>query len=82
MAATTVRVAPETRAIIQELARESKQSMQELVARAVEHYRRQLMLRRTNEAFAALREQHGPPSKEGEDRLIWDAALADGLEKE
>lgn len=78
----TVRITPETRAIIQELARESDQSMQEIIANAVEQYRRQSMLRRTNEAYAALRESSRQWSKEQEERRVWDGTLADGLESE
>ncbi len=80
MPTTTVRVTPETRAILQELSRESKQSMQWLLAKAVEQYRRQLVLQRANEAYAALRAHPGEWSKEQEERRIWDGALADDLE--
>jgi predicted transcriptional regulator len=82
MSAGTVRITPETRATLQELAKESKQSMQELVAKAVEQYRRQLILQRTNEAFSKVRGQRGAWSKETEERHIWDSALSDGLDNQ
>ena len=81
MPTTTVRVTPETRAMAQELARESKQSMQSLIAVAVEQYRRHLLLQRANEAYAALRVQPGMWAEEQEERRVWEGALADDLEE-
>jgi len=80
MNTTTVRVTPETHAVLQELARESNQSIQSLIARAVERYRRDLVLQGTNEAYAALRARPAAWAEESEERRIWDATLADDLE--
>ncbi|MBI2872942.1 MAG: ribbon-helix-helix protein, CopG family [Chloroflexi bacterium] len=80
MPTTTVRVTPETRAVIQELARESNQSMQTLIARAVEQYRRQLVLQHANDVYAALRAQPEVWAAEQEERRIWEGTLADDLE--
>ena len=76
----TVRVTAETRDLIQELARESNQSMQSLIARAVEQYRRQLVLQRANDAYAALRAQPEGWAEELEERHIWESTLADNLD--
>ncbi len=73
MSTATVRVTSETRAVIQALARESNQSMQSLIARAVEQYRRQLVLQRANDAYAALRSQPEAWAEELEERRIWEA---------
>ena len=80
MPTATVRVTSETRAVIQALARESNQSMQSLIARAVEQYRRQLVLQRANDAYAALWSQPEAWAEELEERRIWEATLADDLE--
>lgn len=80
MSTTTVRVTLETHAIIQELARESNQSMQLLIARAVEQYRRQLVLQRTNDAYAALQARPEAWAEELAERHIWETTLADDLE--
>ena len=80
MPTATVRVTSETRAVIQKLARESNQSMQSLIARAVEHYRRQLVLQGANDAYAALRAQPEAWAEEREERRIWEGTLADDLE--
>ena len=53
----TVRISPETRETVQRIARESNESMQSVIAKAVEEYKRYFLIERTNEAFAALRLQ-------------------------
>lgn len=80
MATATVRVTHETRVTLQRIAEESGQSMQSVVAKAVEQYKRQLLLQRTNEAYAALRAQPDRWADEQEERRAWEAALADDLE--
>ena len=71
---------PATRAAIQQLARESNQSMQSLISRAVEQYRRQLVLQRANDAYAALRAQPEAWAEEQEERRIWEGTVADDLQ--
>lgn len=56
MAGTTVRVSPETRDALREMARELNEPMQNILAQAVEAYRRRWILEATNAAYAALRE--------------------------
>lgn len=80
MATATVRVTHETRVTLQRIAEESGQSMQSVVAKAVEQYKRQLLLQRTNEAYAALRAQPDRWADEQEERRAWEAAFADDLE--
>lgn len=82
MASTTVRVKQETRAALRELVRETNQPIQELVAQAVELYRRQLILERTNTVFGGLRADGEAWAEERAEREAWDAALSDGLEHE
>lgn len=80
MPTATVRVTAETRAILQELAKESKQPMQKLIARAVEQLRRQMVLQRANERYAALRASGDMWKEELEERRSWEGTLADDLE--
>jgi hypothetical protein len=82
MGSTTVRIKIETREALRQLAQESDEPMQEVLARAVEAYRRQRFLERTNEAFAALRADPIAWQTEVEERAIYDGALMDGLEDE
>lgn len=52
--------------------------MQEILDEAVELYRRQLFLQKTNAAFAAL--QANPDAwADEEERAAWDATLSDGM---
>jgi hypothetical protein len=68
----TVRIKEETRAALREQAKEANEPMQEILARAVESYRRQRFLEQANVAYAALRT----------DPVAWDVALGDGSEAE
>jgi hypothetical protein len=82
MASGTVRVKEATRATLAQLSRETNRPMQDLLAEAVEVYRRDRILALTNEAYAALREDSEPWAEEQEERAAWDATLADGVEPE
>ena len=80
MPTATVRVTAETRAILKEMARESKQPMQRLIARAVEQLRRQMVLEHANDRYAALRARGGKWEEELEERRTWETTLDDDLE--
>ena len=56
--------------------------IQVTLASAVEAYRRQRILTRTNEAYAALRANANLWQEEQEERAAWDITLSDGLENE
>ena len=80
MAATTVRMSEETREMLRELARDARKPMQEVLADAVEAYRRQRLLERTNAAFSELRESPAGWQAELDERAAWDATLTGGLD--
>ena len=82
MASSTVRIRKETRETLRELAREAGAPMQDVLAAAVELYRRELLLARTNAAYAALRADSRRWQAELEERAAWEATLADDLETE
>ena len=80
MMTTTIRVPTQTRDLLQELAQRSGVSMQSVLERALEQYRRQQLLDAANAAYAALQtDSQGWADLESE-RLAWDQTLADGLE--
>lgn len=81
MARTTVRLSEETRAILRDLAREGAESMQAVLAKAVEAYRRQRILEATNETYAALRSDAAAWRSVQEERAAWDPTLADGSDQ-
>lgn len=72
---TTVRIRTETREALRELEARTGEGTQELLAQAVDQFRRSLILAETNVAYGALRAV-------GRDAELdeWDATLEDGLE--
>lgn len=79
---STTRISESTREILRELAVESGESMQTILDKAVEMYRRQRFLEESNRAFAALRADPGAWKVEQTEREEWEATLADDLAKE
>jgi hypothetical protein len=77
-----IRVSEATHSFLRELAEETGEPMQELLAEAVEGMRRRRMLELTNAAYAALREDPTAWQEELAERRAWDVTLADGLEEE
>ncbi len=80
--ATMVRVSNETREAIRVLSAETGDSMHGVVHKAIEAYRRQLLLDRANEGFAALRKDPDAWREELEERGAWDVTLGDGLDED
>ena len=79
MTTTTVRIPRETHSTLRELARQTGQPMRDVLAKAVEAYRRRRMLDDANEVYAAMRSQPDLWDAEQEERAAWDATLADDL---
>lgn len=77
---TTLRVSEETRDTVRELARQAGEPASEIVAKAIEAYRRKLILDMANEAYARLRADPEAWREEEAERRLWEATLADGLE--
>ncbi|XWK87634.1 MAG: hypothetical protein U7127_26135 [Phormidium sp.] len=65
---------------LQEMAARSGESIQEILDKAIEQYRRQKFLEEANNAYAALRNNPEAWTSEIEEREAWDVTLADGLE--
>ena len=79
---TTVRVGSPTYDALRDLSRETGQSIQHVIALAVEEYRRHRILEMTNNAYAALREDPDEWREVLEERELWDRTLADAPEDE
>jgi hypothetical protein len=77
MATTAVRIDERTRSDLQELSELTGESMRELVAQAVEHYRRRRFLEQVNRDFERLRADPEAWAAELEERRFWDAVVAD-----
>lgn len=79
MAQTTVRITEEAREALREIAEEEGVSMQTVLSRAIETYRRRRFLDEVNAGFARLREEPGAWQTLDADRRTLDATIADGL---
>lgn len=82
MSGTTIRIRSETRETLRELERETGYRTTELLARAVEQYRRSLILGLTNTAYGRLRADPDSWAELQAERDEWDATLSDGLESD
>ena len=80
MQSATVRVSFATREKLRLLTSKTGESMQAILDKALEDYRRKYFLERANIAFAALRNDSIAWQAEQEERAVWDATLADDLE--
>ncbi len=79
MASCTVRIDSSTYKVLQNLSAQTGRKTQEILSEAVELYRRQLFLKKTNDAFAKLKTDSQAWKEEKEERAVWDTALLDGL---
>jgi hypothetical protein len=80
MASATVKVNAETYAKLKEAVAETGEPMIEVLAKAVEAYRRRVFLEGVNADFATLRNDRRAWTEEQAERAAWDATTADGLE--
>jgi predicted transcriptional regulator len=76
---TTIRISTNTRDLLQELAQQSGVSMQSVLERAIEQYRRQQLLEATNAAYALLEADTDAWTETERERVEWDQTLEDGL---
>ena len=78
-----VRISPRAYALLRQMAVEEQRSMQSVLDRALEGYRRDRFLRAANADFAALR-RDAPNAWKAElrERELWEQTSADGLAKE
>lgn len=81
MSGTTVRISLTTHEKLRTLAGQTGESMQTVLDRALETYRRQRLLQQANIAFATLRENSTEWKAEQEERSLWESTLGDGLEE-
>jgi hypothetical protein len=78
MSHPTVRISESGRDLLRQLADRERASMQAVLERALESYRRQRFLEQVNEAYAELLQT--PAAEElGAELAQWDATLSDGL---
>ena len=81
MGSTTVRISKRTWKTLRQTAEQTGMTMQEILEKSVEEYRRKQLLEETNKAFMALKQNTKQWKEELEERDIWDRALADNQEE-
>jgi len=79
---TTVRVTVTTKKHLDAIAAELDQSLTSAVDTIVREYRRRRWLEAVAAGYEAMRETPSDWEEEVEERMLWDRALADGLDKE
>ncbi len=78
----TTRISGPSREVLRKLAEESGESLQAILDKAIEMYRRQRFLEENNRAFEALRADSKAWKAEQAEREAWDTALGNDLEKD
>jgi enamine deaminase RidA (YjgF/YER057c/UK114 family) len=76
----TVRIETKVHQVLKALAEEAGESMQSILATAIESERRRRFLKGVNRAYAKLSEQE--QEELSREHAIWDVALQDGLPEE
>jgi len=76
----TIRIGEETRNILHEISQQEKISIQAVLEKAIEKYRRQYVLAQTNRAYTKLRKNPKAWEEEMNERTSWENTLSDDLE--
>ncbi len=82
MQAQNVVISAPAHQLLLQLAELEQISIQTVLDRALESYRRELFLKQANAAFDALKQDTEAWGEELEERELWDSTLADGANGE
>lgn len=82
MSDTTVRISAPVHTLLKQLAEAEHSTLQSVLARAVESYRRRRFLEQVNAGYAALQADAAAGQTLAAETALWDATLADGLPAE
>ncbi len=78
----TIRISPQSKATLRELANREGKPMQAVLDEAVEQYRRDTFFRALNESYSRVQADPKAWKQELGERQEWDTALMDGLDGE
>ncbi len=78
MPSFNIRIDENSRETLRELARNEGATMQLVLQRAIENYRRQRFFDETNAAYASLKSDPAAWREELEERTLWEQTLGDG----
>ncbi len=81
MPTMTVRIHKQTHQSLKKMARETGEAMADILAAAIEEYRRQRFLKGLSQDFASLRADPQAWKEELRERQAWDATVGDDLEE-
>ncbi len=77
-----IRISPQAKATLRELAEHDGRPMQSVLDEAIEQYRRDRFFRELAEGYARLQADPQAWQEELDERRVWDSTLADGLDSE
>ena len=77
-----VRISPRSHELLRQLAEDEQQSMQSVLDRALEQYRRESFLRAANADFSVLKQDAQAWNHELGERELWEQTVADGISGE
>ena len=80
MSSATVRISDQSKNTLREISEESGESMQAIVDKAIEEYRRKRFLEAVNADYAALRADPEAWAEHQKELALWDCTLMDGLD--
>ncbi len=75
-----MRINTDTYLKLQQIAEETNESKQDIIARAIDKFARELFLKKANEAYSLLRQSPKEWKELIEEEKEWDVTLADGLD--
>ena len=82
MTTSTIPLSEGSRQVLQELVQQTGQTVAEVLEKALETYRRKVFFEELNAGYAALRANSEAWAEEQEERKLWEATIADGLDSE
>ena len=81
MVSTTIRITKEMQGTLRSMAAKEGKPMREILANAIEMYRRKRMIEMGNQAYAAIRRDPKAWEHELAERRAWESTLGDGLDR-
>jgi predicted DNA-binding protein len=81
MSHLTISLSEATHEMLAALTELTGETMQTVLDKAIENYRRHIFLLQANRAFAALRQNEELWQEEIEERDLWDQTISDGIEE-
>jgi hypothetical protein len=81
MAELNVSISETSHKALLSLSEDSGETIQAVLDKAIETYRRQIFLEKANQAFATLRQNETLWREELAERQAWDQTVADGIEE-